>query len=187
MFDAKPIGEDFMKTVFSKDLYRYYGDGGESLGRRMLRPPELRYIALFRKANTCRFRLLRLYYTVRLKLLSYKTQIQIPARTEIGEGFYIGHSGRVIVNPEAKLGKNMNVSTGVVIGAENRGARKGAPTFDGYCWIGANAVIVGNVHIGEEVLTKSLLGLDIFGITRVYRAMRTTLTFVIISLHCHCR
>lgn len=156
MFDAKPIGEDFMKTVFSKDLYRYYGDGGESLGRRMLRPPELRYIALFRKANTCRFRLLRLYYTVRLKLLSYKTQIQIPARTEIGEGFYIGHSGRVIVNPEAKLGKNMNVSTGVVIGAENRGARKGAPTFDGYCWIGANAVIVGNVHIGEDVLIAPL-------------------------------
>lgn len=156
MFDAKPIGEDFMKTVFSKDLYRYYGDGGESLGRRMLRPPELRYIALFRKANTCRFRLLRLYYTVRLKLLSYKTQIQIPARTEIGEGFYIGHSGRVIINPEAKLGKNMNVSTGVVIGAENRGARKGAPTFDGYCWIGANAVIVGNVHIGEDVLIAPL-------------------------------
>ena len=156
MFDAKPIGEDFMKTVFSKDLYRYYGDGGESLGRRMLRPPELRYIALFRKANTCRFRLLRLYYTVRLKLLSYKTQIQIPARTEIGEGFYIGHSGRLIINPEAKLGKNMNVSTGVVIGAENRGARKGAPTFDGYCWIGANAVIVGNVHIGEDVLIAPL-------------------------------
>ena len=145
-----------MKTFFSKDLYRYYGDGGESLGRRMLRPPELRYIALFRKANTCRFRLLRLYYTVRLKLLSYITQIQIPARTEIGEGFYIGHSGRVIVNPEAKLGKNMNVSTGVVIGAENRGARKGAPTFDGYCWIGANAVIVGNVHIGEDVLIAPL-------------------------------
>lgn len=145
-----------MKTVFSKDLYRYYGDGGESLGRRMLRPPELRYIALFRKANTCRFRLLRLYYTVRLKLLSYKTQIQIPARTEIGEGFYIGHSGRVIVNPEAKLGKNMNVSTGVVIGVENRGARKGAPTFDGYCWIGANAVIVGKVHIGEDVLIAPL-------------------------------
>ena len=156
MFDAKPIGEDFMKTVFSKDLYRYYGDGGESLGRRMLRPPELRYIALFRKANTCRFRLLRLYYTVRLKLLSYKTQIQIPARTEIGEGFYIGHSGRLIVNPEAKLGKNMNVSTGVVIGAENRGARKGAPIFDGYCWIGANAVIVGNVHIREDVLIAPL-------------------------------
>lgn len=145
-----------MKNVFSKDLYRYYGDKGESLAMRMLRPPELRYIALFRKANTCKFRPLKLYYTVRLKHMSHKTLIQIPARTEIGEGFYIGHSGRVIINPEAKLGKNMNVSTGVVIGYENRGKRKGAPTFDGNCWIGANAVIVGNIHIGEDVLIAPL-------------------------------
>ena len=145
-----------MNKIFSKDLYRYYGDGGESLAQRVLRPPELRYIALFRKANTCKLRPLKLFYTVRLKLLSYKTLIQIPERTEIGEGFYIGHSGRVIINPEAKLGKNMNVSTGVVIGRENRGAREGSPTFDGNCWIGANAVIVGNVHIGEDVLIAPL-------------------------------
>lgn len=145
-----------MKTVFSKDLYRYYGEGGESLARRMIRPPELRYIALFRKANACKFRPLKLYYTVRLKRMSHKTMIQIPARTQIGEGFYIGHSGRVIINPEAKLGKNMNISTGVVIGRENRGAREGSPTFDGCCWIGANAVIVGNVRIGEDVLIAPL-------------------------------
>ena len=145
-----------MNTTFSKDLYRYYGDDGESLVMRMLRPPELRYIALFRKANACTFRPLKLFYTVKLKRLSYKTLIQIPERTRIGEGFYIGHSGRVIINPEAKLGKNMNVSTGVVIGYENRGSRKGAPTFDGNCWIGANAVIVGNVRIGEDVLIAPL-------------------------------
>ena len=145
-----------MKTMFAKDLYRYYGSDGEPLSKKVLRPPELRYIALFRKANACRFRPLRMFYTVKLKRLSYKTQIQIPARTEIGEGFYIGHSGRVIINPKAKLGKNMNVSTGVVIGYENRGKRKGAPTFDGYCWIGANAVVVGNVHIGEDVLIAPL-------------------------------
>lgn len=145
-----------MNTTFSKDLYRYYGDDGESLVMRMLRPPELRYIALFRKANACTFRPLKLFYTVKLKRLSYKTLIQIPERTQIGEGFYIGHSGRVIINPEAKLGKNMNVSTGVVIGYENRGSRKGAPTFDGNCWIGANAVIVGNVRIGEDVLIAPL-------------------------------
>ena len=145
-----------MKTIFSKDLYRYYGDAGESLSKRVLRPPELRYIALFRKANACKFRPVKLYYTLRLKLLSYKTLIQIPARTEIGEGFYIGHSGRVIINPEANLGKNMNISTGVVIGYENRGKRKGAPTFDGNCWIGANSVIVGNVRIGEDVMIAPL-------------------------------
>ena len=125
-----------MNDKFSKDLYRYYGEKGESFIKRLLRPTELKYIALFRKAEKCKFKPLKLYYTVKLKLKSYKTHIQIPARTKIGEGFYIGHSGRVIIHPEAVLGKNMNIGTGVTIGYENRGVRCGAPTFDGNCWIG---------------------------------------------------
>ena len=145
-----------MNNPFSKDLYRYYGEKGESFAKRLLRPVELKYIALFRKANSCQFAPLKLYYTVKLKLMSYKTHIQIPARTEIGEGFYIGHSGRVIINPEAKLGKNINVATGVTIGYENRGERKGAPTLKGECWIGTNSVIVGNVTVEEDVLIAPL-------------------------------
>ena len=145
-----------MNKTFSKDLYRYYGQEGESLTKRLLRPVELKYIALFRKAKACKFKPLRLYYEVKLKLMSYKTHIQIPARTEIGEGFYIGHSGRVIINPEAKIGKNVNVATGVTIGYENRGARKGAPTLKGNCWVGTNSVIVGNVTIEEDVLIAPL-------------------------------
>ena len=145
-----------MNKEFSKDLYRYYGDKGESFAKRLLRPVELKYIALFRKANSCKFRPLKLYYTLKLKLMSNKTYIQIPQRTKIGEGFYIGHSGRVIINPNAVLGKNINISTGVTIGAENRGERKGAPTIDGNCWIGTNSVIVGNVNIGEDVLIAPL-------------------------------
>lgn len=145
-----------MNKEFSKDLYRYYGDKGESFAKRLLRPVELKYIALFRKANSCKFRPLKLYYTLKLKLMSNKTYIQIPQRTKIDEGFYIGHSGRVIINPNAVLGKNINVSTGVTIGAENRGERKGAPTIEGNCWIGTNSVIVGNVNIGEDVLIAPL-------------------------------
>ena len=145
-----------MKNQFSKDLYRYYGERGETLVKRLFRPAELKYIALFRKANGCKNKLLRLYYTVKLKRLSYKTQIQIPARTQIGEGFYIGHSGPVIINPEARLGKNINLATGVTIGQENRGSRKGSPILEGDCWVGANAVIVGNVRIGEDVLIAPL-------------------------------
>lgn len=145
-----------MNKQFSKDLYRYYGEQGESLVQRILRPTELKYIALFRKAGNCKCKLLKAYYTVRLKCMSYRTQIQIPARTEIGEGFYIGHTGRVIIHPEAKLGKNMNIGTGVTIGYENRGTRKGAPSFDGHCWIGTNSVVVGNVKIGEDVMIAPL-------------------------------
>ena len=145
-----------MNKLFSKDLYRYYGESGESFFRRLLRPVELKYIALYRKANTARFKPLKLYYTVKLKLMSYKTHIQIPAATKIGEGFYIGHSGRVIIHPEAVIGKNVNVGTGVTIGYENRGERKGAPTLEGNCWVGTNSVIVGNVKIGEDVLIAPL-------------------------------
>ena len=145
-----------MNDKFTKDLYRYYGEKGESFAQRLLRPTELKYIALFRKTEKCKFKPLKLYYTVKLKLMSYKTHIQIPARTKIGAGFYIGHTGRVIINPDAVLGENMNISTGVVIGVENRGERKGAPTFDGDCWIGANSVIVGNVRIGEDVMIAPL-------------------------------
>ena len=145
-----------MNNKFSKDLYRYYGDKGESLAQRLLRPVELRYIALFRRAERCKFTPLKLYYTVKLKLMSYKTHIQIPARTKIEEGFYIGHSGRVIIHPEAEFGKNMNIATGVTVGYENRGKRKGAPKFDGNCWIGTNSVVVGNVRIGEDVLIAPL-------------------------------
>ena len=145
-----------MNNKFSKDLYRYYGEKGETFARRILRPTELKYIALFRRAQACRFKPLKLYYTIRLKFMSYKTHIQIPARTKIDEGFYIGHTGRVIIHPEAVLGKNMNIGTGVTIGYENRGNRKGAPVFEGNCWIGTNSVVVGKVVIGEDVMIAPL-------------------------------
>ena len=145
-----------MNPVFKKDLYRYYGEAGEPFLKRIFRTPEIKYTALYRKANTCKFKPLRLFYTLRLLCLSCKTQIQIPARTSIGEGFYIGHFGRIIIHPDAKLGKNINISTGVTIGIENRGKRKGVPEISDHCWIGANAVIVGNVKIGSDVLIAPL-------------------------------
>jgi len=145
-----------MNNVFKKDLYRYYGDSGEPFLKRIFRPLEIRYISVFRKAHSCRFLPLKAFYMLRLMKLSKKTHIHIPARTSIGEGFYIGHLGRVIINPEARLGRNINISTGVIVGAENRGKRKGSPVIGDGCWIGANAVIVGNVNIGSDVLIAPL-------------------------------
>ncbi len=145
-----------MNTVFKKDLYRYYGEAGESLLHRCMRPPELSYIALLRKAQAQRILPLRLWYTYLLRRRAYKTGIQIPARTQIGAGFYIGHTGRVIIHPDAKLGKNVNVGTGVTIGRENRGKREGVPTIANNCWIGTNAVVVGKITIGEDVLIAPL-------------------------------
>ena len=145
-----------MKHDFSKDLYRYYGEKGETLAQRILRPPELKYIALMRKTQNCGFLPLKWYYKLRLRNLSHKTCIQIPAATRIGDGSHIGHTGRIIINPKAILGRNINIATGVTIGQENRGKRKGAPIIGDNCWIGTNAVIVGNVTVGTDCLIAPL-------------------------------
>ena len=106
-----------MNSVFKKDLYRFYGECGAPLLKKIFRPLELKYLSVFRKANMCKFMPLKLFYMLRLMYLSNKTQIQIPARTSIGEGLYIGHLGRIIIHPDAKLGKNINIATGVTIGS----------------------------------------------------------------------
>ena len=142
--------------MFEKDLYRYYGEMGESLRNRVFRPDEIRYIYYLRKAQFSSSKFFKICYKLKLWELSKKTKIQIPTSTKIGEGFYIGHTGRIIINPEAILGKNINLSTGVVIGQENRGKRKGAPRIGDNCWIGANSVIVGNITIGNDVLIAPL-------------------------------
>ncbi len=142
--------------VFKKDLYRWYGEEGESLKDRLLRPYELRYTYYLRKTQGAKNRIAWVYYKLRLLSLCRKTNIQIPARAKIGEGFYIGHTGRIIVNPGVVIGKNVNIATGVTIGRENRGKREGVPVIGNNCWIGTNSVIVGNVKIGNDVLIAPL-------------------------------
>lgn len=144
------------KSAFTSDLYRYYGDNGEGIVKKLLRPIEIKYLHAFRKANESSNLFCKIYYMIKLKRISVKSHIQIPVRTQIGEGFYIGHSGRIIINPNAILGKNINIATGVTIGQENRGKRKGSPTIGDKCWIGTNAVIVGNIKIGNDVLIAPL-------------------------------
>lgn len=145
-----------MSFAFRKDLFRFYGREKETLRQRLLRPPELRYLYVLRKLQQPLPAPLRIYYKLRLKRLSHKTHIQISADAKIGEGFYIGHTGRILINPEAVLGKNVNIATGVTIGQENRGPRKGCPTIGDNCWIGTNAVIVGKITVGSDVLIAPL-------------------------------
>lgn len=144
------------RSAFADDLFRYYGEKGESMKNRLFRPIEIKYLHAFRKVQESTFFIIKTYYKLKLLHLSLRSQIQIPANTKIGRGFYIGHTGRIIINPAAVLGKNINIATGVTIGQENRGKRTGSPTIGNNCWIGTNAVIVGNIRIGNDVLIAPL-------------------------------
>lgn len=56
------------------------------------------------------------------------------------------------MNPSTIIGKNCNLNKGCTLGKENRGKRKGAPILGDNVWIGTNSVVVGKVHIGNDVL-----------------------------------
>ena len=81
-----------------------------------------------------------------------KYMMDIPAKVEIGKGLRIEHIGGIVINSEAKLGENITLLNGVLIGAQNRGKKKGFPVIGNYVWIGTNSIIVGGIHIGNNVL-----------------------------------
>lgn len=137
-----------LKEIIEKDCYRYFAK--KKFNKRDER---LEIVKLFRKANYYKDnKIFRYYYIYKLKRISKKYLVQIPYTCKIGEGFYIGHIGNIIINPMAIIGKNVNIANGVCIGQENRGKRKGTPVIGNKVWIGANSVIVGNIKIGDNVL-----------------------------------
>ena len=141
---------------YKYDIYRYYGRHDETLKERISRPNGLKYIIIHRKLNESNSIILKNYYKYKLKKLSDKTFIQISRNTKIGKGLYIGHNGSIVINPNVTIGSNCNIANGVTIGQENRGKRKGYPTIGDKVWIGTNAVIVGNIKIGNDVLIAPL-------------------------------
>ena len=87
-----------------------------------------------------------------LHIYRFRYGFDISPATLIGPGLYIGHFGGVVISPHATLGANNNISQGVTIGATSRGPKKGAPTLQDRVWVGAHAIIVGKVTIGNDSL-----------------------------------
>ena len=80
------------------------------------------------------------------------TGISIPASVSIGHSFYIGHFGGIILNTNAVIGNNCNISQGVTIGVSGIGERRGVPVIGNNVYIGANAVIAGKITIGDNAV-----------------------------------
>lgn len=136
-----------LKQIIQADMSRYYDKVP------FIKPIQVRYLLAYRKAWFYKKKSLQgMYYRFCLNRLSEKSGIQIPTKAKIGKGFYIGHFGTIIINPEVVIGENVNIATGVTIGKTNRGSHKGVPKIGNQVWIGTNAVIVGNITVGDDVL-----------------------------------
>lgn len=140
-------------STLQKDFYR---ESGKWLSTPQIWAkcinPNLHFIYILRKAQQYKKTPLRLFWKLVLRHYQIKYGFQIYPETEIGEGFYLGHWGSLVINPKAKIGKNCNIAQGVTIGQQNRGKNTGFPVIGDEVWIGANAVIVGGIAVGNNVL-----------------------------------
>lgn len=143
-----------MPSLIQKDFYRATGQWLSPI--RIIQKcfsPNLHYIYCLRKTQQyAQTPILSTFWRLILRHYQIKYGFQIYPETQIGEGFYLGHWGTVVINPKAIIGKNCNIAQGVTIGQQNRGKKQGVPQIGNEVWIGANAVIVGNISIGDNVL-----------------------------------
>lgn len=142
-----------MKTTIQKDFYRQFGYWTNYPLLKGFFSPGFRFVYCLRKSQQYSVKHpLGILFRLLLRRYSIKFGYQISAKTKIGEGFYLGHWGTVVVNPETVIGKNCNIAHGVTLGQTNRGKTKGVPVLKDNVWIGTNAVIVGGITIGNNVL-----------------------------------
>ena len=88
------------------------------------------------------------YWKYKLRKVSYKTQIQIPPGV-VGPGLTIWHWGPIIINPKSRIGENVVLNPGIVIGHKHE--NEGAPIIGNNVFIGAGSKIIGQIHIGDNV------------------------------------
>ena len=126
--------------------------------------PEFRFLVNHRLANAYSRRhpiglMARLWY----RQLKSRFGMQILLKVDIGKGFLLNHWGPMNIGHGIIIGENCNISQGVTIGNISRGRNKGSPVIGDKVWIGANAVVVGKIRIGNNVLIgpSSLVNFDV--------------------------
>lgn len=134
------------KHLIKSDLYRYSGKISlKVFAETYIREPGFNFMVWLRIRTVFKSKIVG--YILHTKRIRFGIDIQ---SLKIGEGFYIGHFGHIVVNGDAIIGKNCNISQGVTIGIANTGSKKGIPVVGDYVYIGPGAKILGNIKIGNN-------------------------------------
>ena len=115
--------------------------------------PGLKYITIFRLTQYFRRKNRPLFYVffLWLRRLKIKYGFDISYRTQIGQGFYIGHFGNIVIHGDTVIGDYCNISQGITIGVSNYGRNIGVPKIGNYVFIGPGACVFGNISVGNNV------------------------------------
>lgn len=148
--------------IDSKEKYRHYLRADKkALGIQKHKPSIIgdeiwKFEVLLRKAeyykNTMGKNLLKkILYAVtmyRFHKLRVKLGFSIPLNV-FGPGLSIAHRGTIVVNGNAKIGKNCRIQECTTIGATN--GESSAPVLGDNIFIGSGARIIGNIKIADDI------------------------------------
>ena len=124
----------------------------DEMPKSYLKSYEWKITEIYRKLQANQDTIWKKYYERKLHRWELKTGISFENNMTIGKGFIVGHWGKIVINGKAKFGNQFFVTHNVTIGRDIRGKRKGVPTFGDRVVIRTNSTVVGNVHIGNDVL-----------------------------------
>jgi serine O-acetyltransferase len=83
------------------------------------------------------------------------TGIEIHPGARIGRRFFIDHGSGVVIGETAEIGDDVLMYQGAVLGGTSSEHTKRHPTLGNGVVIGANAVLLGNILIGDEAKVGS--------------------------------
>ena len=83
------------------------------------------------------------------KVVEIVTGICLPRDATIGAGVYLPSFGAVILG-RGSIGENCSIEQNVTLGIAGRGEERGRPTIGNRVFIGAGAMIVGKIAIGDD-------------------------------------
>jgi len=147
--------------IKSKKDYKYYLECDRiALGKKYLKPKFVgdeiwRFEIMMRKTEyykNCSKTIIQKIYSKWLQYRYYKMRIKLGFSIPLnvfGPGLSIAHYGTIVVNGNAKVGKNCRIQECTTIGATN-GSKK-APILGDNIFIGSGARIIGNISIANDI------------------------------------
>ncbi|OPY34626.1 MAG: serine acetyltransferase [Methanomassiliicoccales archaeon PtaU1.Bin124] len=89
------------------------------------------------------------------RLINYVARVltgaDIHPGATIGKGFFIDHATGVVIGETTIIGDNVSLWQGVTLGGVSASKGKRHPTIQNNVTVGAHAVVLGNIVIGENV------------------------------------
>ncbi len=152
----KRMRED-IQTVFAKD------PAAKSLPEVLLCYPGLHAIWVHRIAHLLWKNGLKLLARILSHINRLLTGIEIHPGAQIGRRFFIDHGSGVVIGETARIGDDVLMYQGGVLGGNILEKKKRHPTVGDGVVIGANAVLLGPIEVGDRavigagsVVTKSV-------------------------------